>query len=416
MGMQKIAPTLYIKSDGMGAASYVQRLTIRGKRVDLGLGSAARISEEEVRTKAARNRALARSGGDPRDAIVADVPVIDERAGPSVGVQAMIDAAVAAALAGVNQSTNGLPVVLADTSPTLYEAGMRTWNAKVEAAQITHVTTVRQWRQRLEKHVFPVLGNVRVGSLRRRQLVELLEGVAQDSPFMATSLRSQIREILTDCMAREEIETNVAGEALASVVKRWNSARGPVRNYKSIPYKDAPGVYRKIINAPKYAAETKYGLCLLMLTACRSTEIRGMTWSEVNLKERLWTIPAERMKMGIEHRVPLSKAAFELLVLLKARGMKGDTEFVLPGRNGGLMDQTNMPTACRRLGVGCPPHGFRTTFRTWVAETTRYRYEVGEMQLAHKVGSAVERAYSRSDYLEERRGLMERWGAYLVGE
>ncbi len=419
MGRIKIAPTLSRVTNGKGPDAWEQFVTVNGKRVRRRLGLVTVMSEAEARSIAAKNRALARGGVDPWELVVerpaeAAASVVAAPSEPALDVQAMIDAAVAAALAAQSRGNGGSAVVVPDSSPTLYEAGMRTWRAKVDSAQLQNVDTVAQWRRRLERYVFPQLGKVRVASIRRRQVVELLESVGENSPYMATQIRAYLREILTDCMAREEIEVNVAGDAVATVVRRLNSARGPVRHYKSIPFEDAPETYNRILNAPKAATNNSYGLCLILLTACRQAEIVGATWDEVDFKRRLWVIPGERMKKGIEHRIPLSGPAVELLLLLRARAMKLDSELVLPTRTGEKMHRNALAHAARRMNAGCSPHGFRTTFRTWVAEKTRYRYEVGETQLAHNVGTAVERAYSRSDYLEERRELMDKWAAFLT--
>ena len=150
----------------------------------------------------------------------------------------------------------------------------------------------------------------------------------------------------------------------------------------------------------------------LILTATRSGEIRGATWGEVDLDNALWTIPAERMKAGKEHAVPLSSAA--LGVFQRAQGYReGRSELVFPGQRGGkpLSDMT-LTKICRDMEVAAVPHGFRSSFRDWVAEETDFDGDIAEMALAHAIGNKVEAAYRRGNLLEKRKALMEAWGDY----
>ncbi|WP_285675150.1 tyrosine-type recombinase/integrase, partial [Paralimibaculum aggregatum] len=155
---------------------------------------------------------------------------------------------------------------------------------------------------------------------------------------------------------------------------------------------------------------------LAVLTASRSGEVRGARWSEIDLEAREWLVPAERMKAGREHRVPLSGAAMAVLdaVIPNAFGPDG---LVFPSRTGGrpLSDMT-LSAVLRRLGIEGTPHGFRSSFSDWSAETTNYPHEVREMALAHTISNSVERAYRRGDLFGRRRRLMEDWARYCAGE
>ena len=160
-------------------------------------------------------------------------------------------------------------------------------------------------------------------------------------------------------------------------------------------------------------------LCLrfLILTAARSGEARGATWSETDLGNRLWTIPAERMKGGAEHRVPLSDAA--LAVLEQARPLGGSEGLIFPSpmKPGQPMSDMTLTKVLRSTGLAqyATVHGFRTCFRTWASECTRAPHAVMELSLAHAVGSSVERAYARSDLIEKRRVLMQAWADFVAG-
>jgi len=147
-----------------------------------------------------------------------------------------------------------------------------------------------------------------------------------------------------------------------------------------------------------------------ILTAARSGEVRGATWIEIDIAAALWTVPADRMKSGREHRVPLSKAAIKMLRALP-RG--GPVDLVFPGMRGPLSDMS-LTAVLRRMDVAATAHGFRSTFRDWVAEYTDYASEVAEMALAHAVGDKVEAAYRRGDLFEKRVSLMSDWAAFLA--
>ena len=149
----------------------------------------------------------------------------------------------------------------------------------------------------------------------------------------------------------------------------------------------------------------------LILTAARSGEVRGARWSEVDVGTATWTVPAERMKAGREHRVPLSPRAVELLQALPT--FEG-TDLIFPGARGGPLSDMSVSAVTRRMKVDAVPHGFRSTFRDWCADYTNYPREVAEMALAHAIESKVEAAYRRGDLFEKRRRLMAEWSQFLA--
>jgi len=152
-------------------------------------------------------------------------------------------------------------------------------------------------------------------------------------------------------------------------------------------------------------------LQFLILTATRTGEVRGARWTEINLADRVWTIPAERMKAKKEHRVPLSDAA--LAILEAARASRVD-DYVFPGR-GAMLGPNTLMRVLQALDRGeLSVHGFRSTFRDWAAETTAYAREVAEMALAHTISNQVEAAYRRGDLFQKRRRLMQDWSKYCA--
>ncbi|MCY4496900.1 MAG: site-specific integrase, partial [Rhodospirillaceae bacterium] len=149
----------------------------------------------------------------------------------------------------------------------------------------------------------------------------------------------------------------------------------------------------------------------LVLTACRSGEVRGAQWNEIDLEAREWRIPPERMKTGREHRVPLSRAA--LAVLREAQALADNSGVVFASVRGGPLSKLAIAKLVRDLGIGAVPHGFRSSFRDWAAECSDVPREVCELALAHVNTNAIEAAYRRTDLFERRRVLMEQWAVFL---
>ena len=185
---------------------------------------------------------------------------------------------------------------------------------------------------------------------------------------------------------------------------------------RALPYREARDALGTVA-ASQASIAAKLCLRFVVLTAARSGEARSALWSEIDLEGALWTIPGSRMKGGVEHRVPLAGAA--LTVLAEARWLQDESNLIfpspsLPGRP--LSDMT-LTKVLRAVGLAerATVHGFRSTFRDWAADNTSASHSAMELSLAHRVGSAVEQAYARSDLLEQRRKLMDAWAEYLYG-
>lgn len=148
----------------------------------------------------------------------------------------------------------------------------------------------------------------------------------------------------------------------------------------------------------------------LVLTATRSGEVRGATWSEIDLDKATWTIPAARMKAGVEHRVPLS---IEAIKLLNALPRLAGTELLFPGTKGQAISIMTMTDVMHRMKTNAVPHGFRSTFRDWAGEKTNFPRELAEQALAHTLTNKVEAAYRRGDALEKRRQMMQEWAVFI---
>jgi integrase len=151
-----------------------------------------------------------------------------------------------------------------------------------------------------------------------------------------------------------------------------------------------------------------------ILTAARSGEVRGATFAEIDRDARVWVIPADRMKAGREHRVPLTDAALAVIDKATALPHVNDSQFVFAAPRGGQLSDMTLTAVLRRMAVDATAHGFRSTFRDWAAERTNYPNEVAEMALAHAVGNAVEAAYRRGDLFDKRRRMMDDWSKFLT--
>ena len=268
-----------------------------------------------------------------------------------------------------------------------------------------------QWRQSLTDYVFPALGKLPVLAIDTALVLQVLEPIWQAKTDTASRVRGRIEAVLDWAAAR--------GYRQGENPARW---RGHLENLLPHAQQGPPG------RAPRGAALCRdrpvHGRAArsrtvlrharsnsLILTAGRTGEVLGAQWSEINLAERVWTIPAERMKAGKEHRVPLSDAA---LRVLEAMAEIRVDEHVFPGRNGPL-SHTALRRVLAALGrTDISVHGFRSTFRDWAAETTAYPREVAEMALAHAIGNQVEAAYRRGDLFEKRRALMRDWALHCA--
>ena len=188
-------------------------------------------------------------------------------------------------------------------------------------------------------------------------------------------------------------------------------ARPAKTHHRALPYAEVPNAIAKVRETGAHIS-TKLAFEFLVLTAARSGEVRLATWGEIDRKAKTWTIPAERMKAKAEHVVPLSNAAFDVLEAVAEEFGEGDDgELIFPTVRGKAQSDNTISKLLRENGVDAVPHGFRSSFRDWAAEHGVER-DIAEAALAHTVRNAVEAAYLRTDYLEKRRGVMERWAKH----
>lgn len=273
-----------------------------------------------------------------------------------------------------------------------------------------------QWTATLTQHVFPTMGGKAIARVETADVMKVLEPVWTTIPETATRLRGRI-ELVLDFAAAKGWRTgdNPArwrGHIAHMLPRRSKVAK--VVHHPALPYKQIAAVIAKLAESKGTAA---LAVRFVTLTAARSSEVRGATWSEIDLEEKVWTVPGERMKAAREHRVPLSTGALEVLGLAKMLGEALDTPFVFPGgvQRRPLSDVALSKAFHLAAGDEYTVHGLRSTFRDWCGEMTTHAGDVAEAALAHTVRDKVEAAYRRGDLFEKRRALMEEWARFVSG-
>lgn len=370
-GVHWVAPGLYVRVRGTEAAWWMYRYMRAGKAHELSLGPVYAKPLAVARAEAAALRVARLGGADP---------ALERAKSKSVPTfEALSKDYIAAHRAG--------------------------WRSAKHAAQ---------WESTLATYAWPRIGSLPVDGVLTDHVLAVLQ--ADDfwraKPETANRLRGRI-ELVLDYAAAKKLRPGDNPARWRGHLDKLLPARSKVArvvHHAALPYDDLPVFMQALRGAPGEAAKA---LELLILTAARSGEIRGATWNEINLDARLWTIPADRMKAGKEHRVALSDAAVALLRALQRRG-----DFVFPGRDPKrpISDMT-LTAVLRRMGRGdLTAHGFRSTFRDWAAERTNYAAELAEMALAHAVPSKVEAAYRRGDMLTKRYALMHAWADFAAGK
>ncbi len=360
-----------------GARSWLLRVVVAGKRREMGLGNYPSVTLAGARDKAREARKLIHDGVDP---------IERQRS-----LQSALRAAAAAALTFEQ---------CADRYIAANEAGWK--NAK----------HAQQWRNTLTQHAYPHMGSLLVRDVALAQVLAVLEPIWQSKTETASRLRSRMELVLDWATARSLREgLNPA---------RWRghldkllpapSKVAKIDHHAALPVGAVAGFMHRLKDAEGVGARA---LEFLILTAARSGEVRGATWPEIDRSEKVWVLPASRMKAGREHRVPLSDAALALLEQVAVLPRLAGCELVFPAPRGGLLSDMTLTAVLRRLEVPAVPHGFRSTFRDWAAERANYPHEAAEMALAHVIPDKVEAAYRRGDLFEKRRRMMRDWAVFL---
>ncbi|MGC2854151.1 tyrosine-type recombinase/integrase [Novispirillum sp. DQ9] len=364
---------LYLQVGKTGGKAWLLRYMLNGKAREMGLGALADVSLSEAREKASEARKLLSAGRDPLEARK------EERQA------AALEAAKAISFKGA-----------AEAYITAHRAGWR--NAKHAA----------QWSATLETYAFPVIGELPVADVDTGLVLRVLEPIWTEKPETASRVRGRIEAVLDWARVRgyrDGPNPALWRGHLAHLLPRRAKVR-KVEHHAALPYAEIAAFMVALRQRDATAAR---GLEFAILTAARTGEVLGATWAEIDLEAAVWTVPADRMKAGREHRVPLSpRAAAILQAMAQEHGQEG---YLFPSkRKGKPLSNMAFLMLLRRMGrADLTAHGFRSTFRDWTAERTAFPGEVAEAALAHVVGDKVEAAYRRGDLFEKRRKLMEAW-------
>ncbi len=287
-------------------------------------------------------------------------------------------------------------------SLTFEDATRQVWSEQI-AQPGQNEKYAKNWLGTLRDYAFPTIGARPVHTITQSDILRVLSPIWAEKPKTARMIRQRLRTVLNWARTAGHCEGINPVEGVEDGLPKQ---RHRVQHFKALPYDALPDLMRHLEAAEGVAA---LALRFLILTAARSGEVRSMTWGEVDIDSAVWTVPGERMKAGLPHRVPLSDAA--VAVVNTVQGL--DSQLVFPGQKRGQpMHDMTVAAPLKRLDVQGTVHGMRSTFRDWAAECTSLPREIAEMCLAHEVGNAVERAYRRSDLFAKRRDLMERWARW----
>jgi integrase len=376
------APGRYGDGDGLwlqvrdaSRRSWLFRYTRHGRAHQMGLGAYPDVSLAEARDAAAAIRKMLRQGQDPLE----------------------LRRAEKAAEAGASRFT------FREVAQRYHTAHQASWRSE------KHRT---QWTTQMEAYVYPVFGGVAVDRVGTAEVLKALEPIWHERSMTAVVLRGRVEAVLDFARAREwrtgENPARWRGHLAKLLPQRSRITR--IKHHPALPWTEVAAFVERLRASPDLAARA---LELLILTAVRTQEATAAQWSEIDLTTRIWTIPAERMKGGKEHRVPLSAPALALLEGLRALpGGAGQYLFPSPRGKKPLSTRACAVLLGRLKRSDITVHGFRSTFRDWAAERSTFPREVAEAALAHTLRNQVEAAYQRGDLLVKRAQLMEAWGEF----
>jgi integrase len=361
---------LILRVEETGRRSWVQRLTINGRRRDMGLGNAMLVTLAQAREMALENARVRRAGGDPLAA---------------------------------RREAAAIPTFEA-AARQVHAANLPTWRSARHA---------HDFIASLETHVFPKLGRMRVDHIGPADVLFVLAPIWTAIPPTAQRVHQRISLIMRYAVAHEWRKDDPAA-AIIEALPKPDRRQAP---RKALPH-DEVGAAVQAIRASGGLPSIRRVLEFIILTAVRSNEARGAIWSEFDLDRAVWIIPGSRMKTGDAHAVPLPSQAIDLLreMLAEAGDPDADALAFPGGRRGRPVNDSTLSKLVKDLGFDADVHGFRASFRQWAQERTSFPREIAEAALAHRVGSPVERAYARSDVFEKRRRLMVAWADYITRE
>ena len=362
-----------------GSKHWYQRVTMHGKRRNIGLSGYPAVTLADAREMAVANLLAIKQGKDP----------LPEKH-----------------LAAEENKRDSAPT-FAQAARQAIELRRPTWSDRKYA---------NQWTSALATYAYPVIGSRPVGEIGSGDILGVLTPIWTEKPEPASRLRQRIETVLDWMVAQGWWSDNPAGRAVTRALPRHSGVRN---HYEALHYSEAPAAMAKVRESSSDLI-TRLSLEFLVLTAARSSEARLANRSEIDSTTSTWAIPAERMKARREHRVPLCRRARGILLEVQQQYGQDpgqDKGLIFPGgRRGDPLSNMTHIQVLRRLEIPTVPHGFRSSYRDWVIEQTDTSWVVGEAAPAHNLGNFTEMAYARTDLFDKRRDLMEAWGRFLIGD
>ncbi len=355
---------LWLSKRRKNAGSWILRLTINGRRREMGLGSWPDVSIAEARDRAHDARKAVRYGEDP----------IEKRR---------------------EQRRTARSITVREAIESCFKA---------RQVELKHDGTAGRWLSPLQTHIIPKIGHLPINTIDQHKLKQVLAPIWHTKATTASKALIRFNITLKHAVA---LGIDVDIQATAKAKALLGKQRHQVQHIPSLPYQEMPEFYRWLSTKDTTAA---LALRFLVLTVARTSEVRLATFDEFG--GDVWVLAPERTKTGREHRIPLTN---EAQLIIKQARQRSPNQYVFPTLRDKPMSDAAMAAFLKREAIMARPHGFRASFRTWVEEQTDTPFEVKESALGHVTDSKVVQAYQRSDRLEKRRGLMEGWEGFLVG-
>ena len=369
---------LYLYVNEAQGRSWVLRVMVAGRRKHLGLGGYPSVTLAQAREKARTAREQVVSGIDP----------IHERRSVAIALKAQ-------------QASRRTFEEVATAYIAFQEAGWRNHKHRM------------QWSSTLETYAYPLIGGLSVDAITERHVIAVLEPIWSIKTETASRLRGRIESILDWARVRGHREGDNPARwkgHLDQVFPAQSQVR-QVQHFQALPARAVPAFMKRLTLQHGVSA---LALRFLILTVARSGEVRGARWSEIDFDQVVWTIPAERMKARREHRVPLSLGTLKVLEDAQSSKTLKRSDLIFSNHKGDMLSDMSLTAMMRRMEVAAVPHGFRSTFRDWVGESTQFPSDLAEMALAHVLPNKTEAAYRRGDSLEKRRVMMDAWAIHCL--
>lgn len=361
---------LYLEVTALGSKQWLLRTTVNGERINMGLGGYPTVPLAEARQKAMEYRCLAKKGINPID---------------------------------FRRQSNRIIPTFEEAARKVHANNIPTWK---------ETKAVDQWINSLENYAFPKIGAKKLNDIRPSDILSVLEPIWVEKHSTANRVRQRMSRVFDWAKTQEYIANENPVTGIKQGLVKVNSR---VKHFKALPYEDI-SKFICTLKTSSQTANVKLGLEFLILTACRSGELRAAEWSEIDHHSRRWKIQAKRMKAGREHHVPLSNRAISILDEIK--DISGNSKYIFPSSQNWKksMSDATISKAVKTMGYEVTVHGFRSTFRDWASETRTYPNDVVEMALAHTNPNRIEAAYKRGDLFDKRIKIMDDWADYCDGK